>query len=78
MKTTQYFDRIRHRVDRALIKDSWISQVILNPEARSVLADGRVRLWARVAQMENRYLRVVLLADGVTVHNAFFDRSFPR
>lgn len=27
-------------------------------------------------EMDNRYLRVVLLADGETVHNAFFDRRF--
>jgi len=26
--------------------------------------------------MENRYLRVILLEDGETVHNAFFDRGF--
>jgi hypothetical protein len=32
-----------------------------------------------VAEMENKYLRVVLLPDGETVqtvHNAFFDRRF--
>ena len=26
--------------------------------------------------MDGRYLRVILLPDGVTVHNAFFDRTF--
>jgi len=26
--------------------------------------------------MENRYLRVILLSDDETVHNAFFDRGF--
>jgi hypothetical protein len=26
--------------------------------------------------MESRYLRVILLPDGETVHNAFFDRGF--
>jgi hypothetical protein len=26
--------------------------------------------------MDGRYLRVILLSDGQTVHNAFFDRSF--
>jgi hypothetical protein len=31
-----------------------------------------------IAEMENRYLRVVLLPDGETVHNAFFDRGFKR
>jgi hypothetical protein len=27
-------------------------------------------------EMENRILRVILLEDGETVHNAFFDRNF--
>jgi hypothetical protein len=39
-------------------------------------ADGRIRRWARIEEMDGRYLRVILLADGETVHNAFFDRSF--
>jgi hypothetical protein len=37
--------------------------------------DGRVRYWVRVAETQ-RYLRVVTLADGETIHNAFFDRDF--
>jgi hypothetical protein len=41
-----------------------------------VQADGRIRRWVQVPEMENRYLRVVLLPDGETVHNAFFDRRF--
>lgn len=35
-----------------------------------------MRLWGKVAQAGNKYLRVVLLEDGETVHNAFFDRKF--
>jgi len=27
-------------------------------------------------QQEGKFLRVVLLSDGETIHNAFFDRSF--
>jgi hypothetical protein len=38
--------------------------------------DGRIRRWAPIREMESRHLRVVLLPDGETVHNAFFDRSF--
>jgi hypothetical protein len=38
--------------------------------------DGRIRRWIRVPEMENRYLPVILLKDGETVHNAFFDRRF--
>lgn len=37
---------------------------------------GRIRRWAAIEEMEGRYLRVILLSDGETVHNAFFDRSF--
>ena len=38
--------------------------------------DGRIRLWGKVAQAGDKYLRVVVLEDGQTVHNAFFDRSY--
>ncbi|MDQ6959594.1 MAG: hypothetical protein Q9M27_01085 [Mariprofundaceae bacterium] len=37
--------------------------------------DGRIRKWAKIAE-KGKYLRVILLDDGETVHNAFFDRSF--
>jgi len=41
------------------------------------LGDGsRSRRWIEIPEMENRYLRVILLEDGETVHNAFFDRRF--
>ena len=36
----------------------------------------RVEINIQVPEMEGRYLRVVLLSDGETVHNAFFDRGF--
>ena len=75
MKTTQYFDYTRRRLDRVLIKDDWIEFVINDPVKIEVQSDGRVRKWAKIAE-EGKYLRVILLADGETVHNAFFDRSF--
>ena len=40
-----------------------------------IQADGRIRRWAPIAEMAGRHLRVVLLPDGETIHNAFFDRS---
>ncbi|MGH8117666.1 MAG: hypothetical protein ACREPJ_10255, partial [Rhodanobacteraceae bacterium] len=76
MKTTRYFQATRMRPDRAWILDEWIARTIANPERRFVQADGRMRCWARVPEADGRYLRVVLLSDGQTVHNAFFDRSF--
>lgn len=39
-------------------------------------ADGRIRRWMAILEAEGRFLRVVLLEDGETVHNAFFDRDF--
>lgn len=76
MKFTQYFIATRLRPDRAMIKDEWIEFVIDHPIDEVIQADGRIKRWARIAAMENRALRVILLADGETVHNAFFDRSF--
>jgi len=76
MKTTQYFQYTRQRPDRIVIQDEWIERVIRNPLREEIQADGRIRRWARIPEMENRALRVILLEDGETVHNAFFDRNF--
>ena len=76
LKTTRYFQATRSRPDRASIRDEWIARTITHPEKQFVQADGRIRFWARVPEADDRYLRVVLLSDGETVHNAFFDRDF--
>lgn len=76
MKTTKYFQAIRLRGDRAIITDEWIERVCKYPEREYAQADGRIRRWGRIDEMEDRYLRVVLLPDRKTVHNAFFDRGF--
>ncbi len=76
MKTTKYFDSLKSRPDRALIKLEWIQSVIKSPEMEFVQADGRIRRWRKINDYENRYLRVILLEDGETVHNAFFDRGY--
>lgn len=76
MKFTKYFLATRQRADRSIIQIEWIEYVINNPVVEKIQEDGRIRRWARINDMENRALRVVLLEDGETVHNAFFDRSF--
>ena len=76
MKTTQYFDTTRLRNDRVGILDAWLEFVMRNPIKEVIQSDGRVRRWAPIAQADHRVLRVVLLEDGETVHNAFFDRRF--
>ena len=75
MKTTQYFDYTRKRPDRAQIKEDWIKAVIEEPEKVEIQSDGRIRKWARISEV-GKYLRVILLEDGETVHNTFFDRSY--
>ena len=76
MKTTQYFQAVRTRPDRAIIQDEWIRHVVRFPETEQTQADGRIRRWAKIEEMEGRYLRVILLPDGETIHNAFFDRGY--
>lgn len=75
-KTTGYFRHTRTRNDRAMIQDRWIEMAINAPAREEIQADGRIRRWVRIPEFENRALRVILLSDGETVHNAFFDRDF--
>jgi hypothetical protein len=76
MKFTQYFQALRSRPDRAMIRIEWIQQVVEHSVKEVIQTDGRIRRWAPIQEMEGRYLRVILLPDGETVHNAFFDRRF--
>ena len=75
MKFTQYFIHTRKRPDRSCIKEEWIQNAIDNPLETEVQKDGRIRKWIYIKEID-KYLRVILLSDGATVHNAFFDRSF--
>lgn len=76
MKTTAYFEAIRKRPDRAVIQTEWIERAIQAPVREMVQVDGRIRRWIAIPEVGGKVLRVVLLADGETVHNAFFDRGF--
>ena len=61
---------------RPYIKLEWCLEALCNPLRREVQSeDGRIRHWVWVREID-RYLRVVTLADGVTLHNAFPDRRF--
>jgi hypothetical protein len=76
MKTTAYFDLMRTRADRKDIQDEWIESALHRPLRREQQPDGRLRHWIAIPGIELRYLRVILLPDGETVHNAFLDRRF--
>ncbi|MCH7677490.1 hypothetical protein IH879_21435 [candidate division KSB1 bacterium] len=75
MKKTKYFDFRRQQPDRKDIKIEWIQRVLDSPLQTEIQTDGRKKLWGRIEEVD-KYLRVVVLEDGETVHNAFFDRSF--
>ncbi|MBI3485223.1 MAG: hypothetical protein HY012_08750 [Acidobacteria bacterium] len=75
MKTTRYF---REQVlrKRPYIQLEWCERIVAQPLAKMVQADGRIRFWGAVPEFGERVLRVVTLADGETLHNAFPDRDF--
>ncbi|MXY54623.1 MAG: hypothetical protein F4Y86_19150 [Gammaproteobacteria bacterium] len=80
MKATRYFNEQVLR-KRPYIEPRWCTEVVANPVHSEVQPDGRLRFWGAVTrpgEREPRFLRVVTLADGETVHNAFFDRRFTR
>ena len=64
---------------RPYIRREWCQRVLAAPLRREAQTDGRIRFWGRISQggeTQPRFLRVITLADGETVHNAFFDRNF--
>ena len=76
MKTTAYFREVV-LPKRPYLTEALIQSVVRTPEIRRIQSDGRIRLWSRIEPLEGRWLRVVLLGDGETVHNAFLDRDGP-
>lgn len=76
MKFTRYFEAMRERPDRAAIELEWIERAARHPLKEVIQTDGRIRRWAKITEAGGKFLRVILLPDGETVHNAFFDRGF--
>ena len=75
MPVTDYFKN-EVLAKRTYIRPEWCEAAISNPARKEVQPeDGRIRHWIFVPELD-RYLRVVTLEDGVTVHNAFPDRRF--
>jgi len=72
---TPYFENEVLR-KRPYLTERICRRVIENPERKEIQPKGRIRFWAKVKELGNRYLRVVTLEDGVTIHNAFIDKGF--
>ncbi len=74
MKSTRYFEQ-KILSKRPYIQREWCERALLQPVYSEVQPDGRIRYWVFIPEL-GKYLRVVTLEDGETVHNAFPDRNF--
>lgn len=72
---TQYFEREVLR-KRPYLKREWCVFVLRHPLRSARQQGDRWRFWGEIPELDGRYLRVVTLADKVTIHNAFPDRRF--
>ncbi len=77
VKTTRYFEEDILGAKRSFLRREWCERVLNSPEFTEAQEDGRVRYWGFVEEID-KYLRVVTLEDGETVHNAMPDRNFTR
>lgn len=74
MKSTLYFrEQILRK--RPYLKKRWCAMALKKAIRKEIQPDGRIRHWIFVREL-SKYLRVVTLADGKTIHNAFPDRDF--
>ncbi len=52
-----------------MIKNEWLLRAVNHPEREQIQSDGRID------EAGGKYLRVILLPDAETIHNACFDES---
>ena len=74
MKTSRYFEE-QILKNRTYLTLEMCIKIIENPIKEEIQEDGRKRYWGLVPEL-NKIIRVVVLEDGETLHNAFMDRSF--
>lgn len=78
MAKTRYFTEQVLR-KRPYLSEVMCRSVLANPLHEIVQNDGRIRVWGAVTDPRDgsqRVLRVIVLQDRQTLHNAFFDRDF--
>ena len=78
MSETRYFtEQILRK--RPYLSVAMCRSVLANPLRRTVQDDGGIRHCGSILlpdEAETRILRVITLEDGLTIHNAFIDRTF--
>ena len=73
LPTTEHFeDRMR---DRPEIRREWCELAVRQPLQVQVQENGNIRHWIYIMELD-KYIRVVTLPDGTTLHTAFPDHHF--
>lgn len=74
MKSTAYFIRNMNE-KRPYLKLEWCELALREPDHKLLQSDGRMRYYKYIDEVK-KYIRVITLEDGETLHNVFFDRNF--
>lgn len=77
LKTTRYFE-LNVLQKRPYMLLEWCRLALESPDEKVLQTDGRIRYYKHI-EAEKKFIRVITLEDGETIHNAFFDRNYkPR
>ena len=60
---------------RTYLSKEICEKIVAEPLSSEIQEDGRIRYWGFVKELD-KYIRVVVLEDGETIHNAFMDRNY--
>ena len=60
---------------RPYLTDELLDEIIRNAIKTEIQEDNKIKIWG-LSSVHNKFVRVILLEDGETVHIAFFDRNF--
>lgn len=60
---------------RPYLKEKLIKKALTKPVSKEIQSNGRIRYFVYIKELR-KYLRVITLDDGKTIHNAFPDRDF--
>ena len=74
-KFADYFEQ-KVLLKRPYLRKEWCIAVLEHPTRSETQGDSRCRFWAPIPELGGRHLRVVTLADKVTILNACPDRGF--
>jgi hypothetical protein len=78
MRFSKHFEEDRRdQPDRERISLSMCEQVVRNPVVSEPNRKDRIAYWGYV-ESEDRYLKVIVEADGEEIVTAHFDRGFKR